>query len=155
LSNEYKIAFLKAAEADAAGEFRLVIGGKLAGLYYTMGQFDPAADYLRMQYEAAKTKQEKEEILPKLLDACLKASKGETLAGLVEDYLSKADLDVSNNMMQSINDYFAQPPAGTDPAAILKALETVKVPRGRPKWQQRLIAWKAGLTKAGQAEESQ
>ncbi|MEK7995491.1 MAG: hypothetical protein AAB403_16955, partial [Planctomycetota bacterium] len=67
----------------------------------------------------------------------------------------KADLDLSNNMMQSINDYFTQPPAGADPAAVLKALETVKVPKGRPKWQQRLSAWKAGLTKARQAEESQ
>ncbi len=155
LSNEYKIAFLKAAEVGAAGEFRLELRKKLAGLYYTTGQFEPAADYLGMQYEAASTKQEKEEILPKLLDACLKASKGGPLAGLVEDYLSKADLDLSNNMMQSINDYFTQPPPGADPAAILRALETVKVPKGRPKWQQRLIAWKAGLTKPRQSEESQ
>ena len=155
LGNEYKIAFLKAAEVSAAGDFRSEIGRKLAGLYYTMGQFEPAADYLGMQYEAAKTKQAKEEILAKLLDACLKASKAEPLAGLVEDYLSKADLDLGNSVMQSINDYFAQPPAGADPVAVLKALETVKVPKGRPKWQQRLSAWKAGLTKTTEAEESQ
>lgn len=155
LTDEYKIAFLRAAEAGATGEFRAELRRKLAGLYYTTGQFGPAADYLGMQYETARTEQEKEDIQPKLLDACLKASKGDPLAGLVEDYLSKADLDLSNNMMQSINDYFAQPPAGADPAAILRVLETVKAPKGRPKWQQRLIAWKAGLTKPGQAEKSQ
>lgn len=154
LSNEYKIAFLKAAEAGATGEFKLEIERKLAGLYYTTAQFGPAAEYLGMQYEAAKTRQEKEEILPKLLDACLKASNGELLAGLVEDYLSQADLDLSSSMMQSINDYFTAPPTGADPATVLKALETVKVPRGRPKWQQRLSAWKASLNKAGETQKS-
>ncbi len=155
LSNEYKIAFLKAAEAGAAGEFKLGIGKKLADLYYATAQFDLAADCFDAQYKAARTRQEREEILPKLLDVCLKASKGDLLAGLVEDYLSKADLDLSNGMMQSINDYFTLPPAGADPAVVLKALETVKVPKNRPKWQQRVSVWKAGLTRTREAETSQ
>ena len=155
LSDEYKVAFLKAVEAGATGEFKLEMGRRLADLYYATEQFELAADCFGMQHRVARTRQEKEQILPKLLDACLKASKGDLLAALVEDYLSKADLDLNNDMMQSINDYFTQPPAGADPAAVLKALETVRVPKNRPKWQQRLSAWKAGLTKAREAETSQ
>jgi len=124
-------------------------------VYYSAGQFEQAADYLGVQYQAAKTRQEKEEILPKVLNASLKASKGVLLAGLVEDYLSKADLDLSNDMIQSIDDYFTLPPTGADPIAVLKALETVKVPKNRPKWHQRLSAWKAGLTRPREAETSQ
>lgn len=154
LNNEYKVALLKAAETGASSEFKSEIGKKLAALYYTMGQFGLAADYFSIQYEAAKTRQEKEDILPKLLDACLRASKGGILAGLVEDYLSKADLDLSSSLMLSINDYFAQPPAGADPASVLRALETMKVPKSRPKWQQRLSAWKASLNKPKEAEAS-
>ena len=154
LNNEYKAAFLKAAETGASSELKSEIGKKLAALYYTMGQFGPAADYLSIQYETAKTRQEKDEILPKLLDACLKASKGDILAGLVQDYLSKADLDLSNSLMVSIDDFFAQPPAGADPASVLRSLETMKIPRSRPKWQQRLSAWKASLNKAKEAEAS-
>jgi len=152
---EYRIAFLKAAEAVATGDFKLETGRKLADLYYATGQFEQAADYLGAQHQAARTRQEKDEILPKLLNACLKASKGTLLAGLVEDYLARSDLDLGNDLMQSIDDYFTLPPTGTDPITVLKALETVKVPKNRPKWQQRLSAWRAGLTRPREAETSQ
>ncbi|UCC96303.1 MAG: hypothetical protein JSW66_10700 [Phycisphaerales bacterium] len=155
LTNDQKIALLKAAEAVGAGEFRSDVRKKLAELYYATGQFEAAADYLGLQYEAAKTEQEKEEISSRLSQACLKASKGEPLAGLVEDYLSKADFDPNDALMQSINAYFTQPPAGANPAAILKALEAITVPMSRPKWQQKLAAWKAGLSKKAEAAKAQ
>ncbi|MHC4507374.1 MAG: HEAT repeat domain-containing protein [Planctomycetota bacterium] len=155
LTNEQKIAFLKAAEASGAGEFRSEVRKKLAELYYAAEQFEQAADYLGLQYEAARTEQEKEEVSLRLSQACLRASKGDPLAGLVEDYLSKADFDPSHTLMQSINDFFTQPPTGANPAAILKALEAIKVPRSRPKWQQRLTVWKAGLSKKAEAAKAQ
>jgi hypothetical protein len=154
LTNGQKIAFFKAAEASSTGEFKSKVRKQLADLYYTTEQFELAADYLGMQYEAAKTEQEKEGISSKLSQACLKVSKAEPLAGLVEDYLSKADFDLKNDLMQSINDYFAQPPAGANPDAILKAFEAIKVPRSRPKWQQKLAAWKADMSKKAEAAKA-
>lgn len=147
LTNEQQLAFLKTAETGGVGEYKAEIRKKLAELYYITGQFDSAADYFIMQYEAAKTPEDRESVLPKLLDACLKGSKQDLLTELVGSYLSKSDLDLNSTIRQSINDYLSQPPAGSDPYAVLKVLEGIKVPQGRPRWHQWLNGWKARLAK--------
>jgi len=155
LTNEQQIAFLKTAETGGVGEYRSEIRKKLADLYYTTGQFESAADYFGIQYEAARTAEDRESILPKLLDACLRGSKQDRLAELVGNYLSKSDLDLNSAIRQSINDYLDQPPAGSDPYAVLKVLEGIRVPQGRPKWHQWLSGWKARLAKNKELDKLQ
>jgi HEAT repeat protein len=147
LTNEQKIAFLKTAETSGVSEYKPEARKKLAELYYTTGQFELAADYFNVQYEAAKTAEEKEAVLPKLLDASLRSSKQDRLVVLVGSYLSKSDLELNSTIRQSINDYLSQPPAGADPDALLKVLEGMKIPQGRTKWHQWLNGWKARLAK--------
>ena len=155
LTSEQQIAFLKTAETGGVGEYRSEIRKKLADLYYTTGQFESAADYFGIQYEAARTAEDRESILPKLLDACLRGSKQDRLAELVGNYLSKSDLDLNSAIRQSINDYLDQPPAGSDPYAVLKVLEGIRVPQGRPKWHQWLSGWKARLAKNKELDKLQ
>jgi hypothetical protein len=155
LSNEQKIAFLKTAETGSVSEYRSEARRKLAELYYTTGQFALAADYFGMQYDAAQTSGEKEAILPKLLDACLKGSKAERVAELAGSYLSKADLDSNNIVIRSIHDYFEQPPDGADPNEVLKALYAIKVPKSRPKWRQWLEGWRVRLGKGEEPDKLQ
>lgn len=155
LTNEQQIVFLKTAETGGVGEYRSEIRKKLADLYYTTGQFESAADYFGIQYEAARTAEDRESILPKLLDACLRGSKQDRLAELVGNYLSKSDLDLNSAIRQSINDYLDQPPAGSDPYAVLKVLEGIRVPQGRPKWHQWLSGWKARLAKNKELDKLQ
>jgi len=151
LSNEQKIAFLEIAQTKAAGENRTEmlksVREKLAELYYKIGQFERAADYLDKLYKAAQTAQEKEAILPKLLDAYLRASKMELAAELVGECLVKEDLDSDNAVLSSIDNYLSKPPAGVEPNAVLKTLSGIKFSGSRPKWQQWLENWTDRLSK--------
>jgi len=158
LSDEQKIAFLRIAEAKAAGENETTMlksaREKLVGLYDKAGQFERTADYLDKLYQAAQTTGERDEILPKLLDAYLRAPKLELAAGLVEKYLLKEDLDPNNPVLGSIENYLSKPPAGADRDAVLKTLNGIKFSTPRPKWQQWLKNWTERLSKDKEAEKS-
>ena len=153
LSREQKIAFLKIAEAKATNESKLDVRAKLGELYYAAGQFEQAADYFGMLYEAAGEAKDRETIFPKLLDACLKGSRVERAVGLVGNHLTEADLDPDGVVIQLLNDYLGKPPLGPNQNAVLKALEEIEVPQERPKWRQWLDGWKAPPSK-NEGEES-
>ncbi len=140
LSDQQKIAFLKIAETKATGENRTnmlkSVREKLAELYKRIGQFERSVEYLDRLYKTAGTTEEREAILPNLLDAYLRGSKLELAAELVRTCLAKEDLSPENAVLGSINNYLSKPPPGADPNAVLKALSGVKVSGARPKWQE-------------------
>jgi hypothetical protein len=154
LSNEQKIDFLKIAEAaESNNENKRQIHKRLAELYYETGQFEQAADYLSTMYEIAQTPEAKEAILPKLLDSCLRGAKLERVEELVRNYLMQGDLDPNSIVVLPINNYFSNPPVGTDPNEVLKVLVAIKAPQGRPKWEQQLKNWTNYLGKAKEADK--
>jgi hypothetical protein len=154
LTNEQKIDFLKIAESAKGNiDNKPEIRKKLADLYYETGQFEQAADYLNIGYEAAQKPQDKQEILPKLLDACLKGSKLERATELIRLCLTQGDLDPNSTVAQSINNYFSKPPVGSSPNEFLQVLVAMKIPQGRPKWQQQLKNWTDYLGKAEEADK--
>ena len=154
LSNEQKIDFLKIAEAAKGNsDNKQQIYKRLAELYYETAQFDQAADYFGILYEIAQTTEAKEEILPKLLDACLKGSKLERTGELVRSYLTQGDLDPGGIVVKMINNYFSNPPVGADPNEVLKVLVAIKTPQNRPKWEQQLKNWTNHLGKAKEADK--
>jgi HEAT repeat protein len=146
LSREQKVDFLKIAEAKVEGENKLKVHRRLADFYHEMGQFGRAADYLGKLHEAAKTPEEKEAILPDLLDAYLRGSKLEPAAELVKTCLSEGDMDPNNAVVRSIDSYLSKPPPEADPNAVIKALSGIEPPEGRPKWHQWLESWAARLS---------
>jgi len=154
LPDDQKIAFLKKAEAKAAGETQMLetVRKKLAELYYKSGQFERAAEYLDMLYKAAPTASEKDEILPQLLDAYLRGSKVELAAELVREYLAKGDLSSGSIVLRSIDDYLSKP-SGADPNVVIKALSGVKLSGARPNWQKWLKGWTDRLSKSEEAEK--
>jgi hypothetical protein len=156
LSDEQKIDFLEIAEKQNTkgnSTYMAEIRQKLADLYHKTGQYEKAIDYLNILYDTAQTPEDKKAILPNLLDACLKGSKLERTAELVESCLTERDLDPNSVVVQTINDYFSAHPAGVDPNKVLQALITVKVPQDRPKWNQQLKNWTDLLGKAKETEE--
>jgi len=154
LSEQQKIAFLKKAEAKAAGETKMLetVRKKLAELYYKTDQFERAAEYLDRLYKAAPTARGKDAILSKLLDAYLRCSKVELAAELVGKYLVKKDLSPDSIILGSINNYLRKP-SGADPNVVLKALSGVKLSVARPKWQQWLKSWTERLGKSKEAKK--
>ena len=154
LSDEQKINFLKIAEgAKGNSEYMPEIRKKLAELYYKTGQFEQAANYLIILYEIAQTPEEKKEILPDLLDSCLRGSKPGRAADLVTNCLKEADLDPNNVVVQTIDSYFSKPPVGADLNEALTALVAIKAPQDRPQWQQQLKIWTGRIGKANEPDK--
>ncbi len=161
LSDEDKITFLKIAEAKATGENKpemlKSVREKLAELYAKIKQFDRAVDYLDSLYKAAQTDREKDVILPKLLDAYLRAAKIELAAKLITQCLAKEDLGPGNNVLSTLDKYLDEPVAGVDPNVVLKTLSEIEYFEPRPKWAQWLKNWTDRLSKsekAGKPEEA-
>jgi len=155
LSDEQKINFLKIAEgAKGNSKYMPEIRKKLAELYYKTGQFEQAANYLVILYEIAQTPEEKESILPDLLDSCLRGSKPGRAAELVTNCLKEADLDPNNVVVQTIDSYFSKPPVGADLNEALKVLVAIKVPQDRTQWQQQLKIWTGRIGKAKEPDKS-
>jgi HEAT repeat protein len=157
LSDEQKIDFLKIAEKENAkgnSTYMPEIRQKLAGLYYKTGRYEQAADYFGILYEMAQTPEGKKAVLPNLLDACLKGAKLERTAELVESCLTEGDLDPDDVIVQTINNYFSAPPAGIDPNKVLQVLIAIKVPQGRPQWNQQIRSWTDLLGKAKEPEKT-
>jgi HEAT repeat protein len=142
LSDEQKIDFLEIAEnAKGNSEYIPQIRQKLADLYYETGRYEQAEDYLGILYDMAQTPEGKKVILPNLLDACLRGSKLERTTELVKNCLTEGDLGPNSIVVQTINNFFIAPPAGVDPNKVLEVLIAVKVPQGRPQWNQQLKSW--------------
>jgi HEAT repeat protein len=147
LSDERMISLLEIAEAKAESENKLEmlkgVRRKLADLYRKSGKFRQAADYLGRLYGTAETSEEKEAILPDLLDAYLRWPNVERAAKLVDNCLLAQDLEPNSPVVLSIDNYFAHPPPGADSNAVLMALTKINIPetRPRPMWQQQLKRW--------------
>ena len=156
-SNEQKIAFLEIAERKAVSENKPEIlkdiREKLASLYIQLGQFERAADYLGKLYEAAKTKKEKEEILPNLLYVYLRWPKMDAAAKLIENRLLEKDLSPDSAIVRVIEDYLNNPLPGAEPQAALKILFEIKVSEKRPMWQRQLKQWNERLNLPVESEK--
>jgi hypothetical protein len=124
----------------------------LVELYKRIGQFERAVEYLDRLYKAAGSTEERETILPNLLDAYLRGSKLELAVELVRTCLAKEDLGGENAVLGSIDNYLSKPPPGAEPKAVIKALSGVKHSGARPKWQEWLKNWTERLGK-GKVEE--
>ena len=146
-SNDQRIAFFKIAEAKAAAEIKLEARKTLGDLYYKTGQFENAAVYFNILYEAAPNSKDKNAVFEKLLDASLKGLQFERVAGFMGNHLSEADLDPNGVIVRLLNDYLGQPPLGANQREVLKTLEEITVSQDRPNWRQWLNGWKTTLSK--------
>lgn len=147
ISDVQKIAFLKIVESKAIGDDKLKVFEKLAELLYRTGQFEQAADYFERLRKSTKNIEEEKVISSKLLDAYLKWPNLELASELIENHLSEGDLDPNDVIMQSINNYLNNPPAGTDRNPLLKVLIGIESPSQRPRWREQIRYWTDRLRK--------
>jgi hypothetical protein len=145
ITNEQRIAFLEMTVRKADGENKLellkTVRQELASSYIANSNFELAAECLGKLREAAKTDQEKGEILNKLLEVYLKWPNVKNAADLVYNSLLEKDLEPNSVIVQSIDSYLNTPPEGGDPKALLVELAKIRVPEQRPKWMQRMELW--------------
>lgn len=159
-SLEQRVSFLEIAEQKALAENKPAmlrsVRGKLAELYSASGQFEQAAKYLEFVRQSAQTAEEKQAILPDLLNAYLRWPKIELAAKLVETCLLEKDLDPNSAIVRLIDDYLCNPPAGADISPIVQALFEIEIknPQSRPLWLGQLRRWAERLGKAAGSDES-
>jgi len=158
-SVEQRISFLEIAEQKALAENKpatlMNLRARLAWLYRTTGQFEQAAKYLEFVRESARTAEEKQAILPDLLDTYLRWPKIDRAAKLVQNCLLERDLDANSSVVRSIDDYLSSPPAGADINAVMQAIFEIEIknPRSRPMWLGQLKRWAERLGKLTGADE--
>ncbi|MBN2272245.1 MAG: HEAT repeat domain-containing protein [Sedimentisphaerales bacterium] len=144
-SDSQRITFLEIAERKAVAENKpqmlQEVRENLAELYKKTGQFELSADYLSRLYETAATAKAKRAILPDLMYVYLRIPEVDLASKLVENCLQEQDLDTNDAVLRSVDDYFAELPAGAEPNGLLDAFGNIQVPRGRPLWQNRLREW--------------
>jgi HEAT repeat protein len=148
LSDDKKLFVLEMAEQKAVGggadkvEMLRAIWEELAKLYGRVGDYERKAEYLGMLHDAAPTLEEKEAVLPRLLDAYLRAPNEVRAAKLVDNCLAVRDLDPNGPVVRAIEDYMSDPPAGADPYKVLRELlGKIEAVENRPKWRQLLVQW--------------
>jgi hypothetical protein len=124
---------------------------RLARLYAKNGEFERAAEYLGMLRQVAGSAEEKEAILAELLDVYLRAPNVEAASQLINNCLLEKDLGPNNVVVLSIENYFSEPPATSDPREILEALTQIKTSETRPMWAEQLQRWGK---RVGQAQDS-
>ncbi len=146
LSDEQRISLLELAERKAVAENRAdmlkSVRERLARLYAKSGKFEQAAEYLGMLRQVARSAEEKEAILAELLDVYLRWPNVEAARQLVDNCLLEKDLGPNNVIVLSIEKYFAEPPAASDPRAILEVLVEIRASDGRPMWAEQLQRWR-------------
>ena len=149
LSVEQMISFLEIAEGKAVRENKLKmlkdIREKLAGLYKKIGAFEQAAKYFGILQAEAKKVEERDKILAELLDAYLRWPNVEAATKLVDNCLLEKDLDPNHVIVLAIDNYLSEPPAGSDPNEVLKALNKINPSRKRPKWLMQVQLWLSRL----------
>lgn len=153
LSDGQMVAFLQIAEPKAESEqnqemFKSV-RAQLAGLYKKTGNFDRAAEYFGYLRGGAETPGQKETFLAELLGVHLKAGRNDLAKALIANRLLENDLDTNSPVVRTIDNYLANPPAGTDANSILQNLVPKEVP-ARPLWAAQLKTWGERFSKAGQ-----
>jgi HEAT repeat protein len=154
LSGEQMLSVLEIAEQKAVrGNNAEILGAvtrKLAELYNKMGKYEQAADYFGRLHDAAQTPEEKEAVLPDLLDAYLRWPNVERAAKLIDNCLLEKDLGPDSALVLSIEHYLDEPPVGAEPNAVLEEFfAKVNSPQNRPKWQGQLKRWARRLGGAG------
>ncbi|MHC4154163.1 MAG: HEAT repeat domain-containing protein [Planctomycetota bacterium] len=147
LSDERRLSVLKIAEQrfSEAGKADMLrtVREWLAESYGRSGNFEQAANYWGTLNQDASSAEDKQAIVPNLLDAYLRWPNVPMAARIIDNCLLQKDLDSNSPVVQAIEGFLRQPPEGVDPNAVLGQLlaQTEEPAEARPGWQGVLSRW--------------
>jgi tetratricopeptide (TPR) repeat protein len=157
LSDEQKLAFLETVAAKVGENNVSVVKDiwrQLVSLYQKSGKYAQASDYLEKLLSSAGNSEEKDAIVWQLMGVYLRVPNSDKASNLVNNSLANKDLGAESGVITAIDNYLSEPPAGSDPNEVLRAM--VRKVRGftdRPKWQEQLKKWGGRLVKGPRTEE--
>ena len=144
---QQKIDFLKKVLAKTPAGSKQKYQEQIASRSFNTGQYEQAANYYTSMYNTAATAEEKDRILPRLLDSCLRTPNVKDAASLIMEYLSSHDFNPESPVISSIDSYFKDSGVVTDKSAVLKALKGIELSQAKPGWKDKLQKWTELLTK--------
>lgn len=153
LSEEQMLSLLETAEGKVAAEKKTKmlrdIELKMARLYKKNGDYERAAKYYGavLNINSGQDKREKESILAELLEVYLRWPKIEQAKELINNRLLEEDLSADSQLINTIDFYFGNPPAGNDPNSLVESLSQLQIPEKRPKWTEQIQKWSAQFNK--------
>jgi HEAT repeat protein len=155
LSAQKLLSFLLIAEqkAENRGEMLKAIREELADLHYRSGDFEQTAKYLGVLHQAATSREQKDMLLPRLLETYLRWPNVERAAKLIDNCLLEGDLGPDSSIVVSIDRYLSAAPVGADPNAVVaEVIARVNLPRNKPrlKWREQSRRW---ATRLGRPKE--
>lgn len=154
LSVEQQVSFLALAEKKLSGEDNSqalkVVWRNLAHLYRKKGKYQQLVEYLGKLRGSSDNPKEKNALLPKMLDAYLRWPNPEGASNLLENCMLAGDLDPNSPVLQTIENYLNEPPAGAEPNEVLWSIvNKIEPVEKRPLWQKRIRQWRKRLGKKG------
>ena len=149
LTEPQKIEFLKIVLAKTPAKDKSKYYEEIANRSFKIGLYEQAVNNFTFLYDAAGTRAEKNRILPKYLDACLRMSNpNETLVkNLILEYLTNNELSSDSPVLATIENYFKDANVVTDKNTILKYLNGIALATPRPAWKLKLQQWSDLLKK--------
>jgi HEAT repeat protein len=117
------------------------INEKLAVLYTENANYELAAEYWGRMNESAKTIEEQQKYISKLLGVYLAAMNVRNATDLIHNYLLDKDVDPNDAVIETLNSFMCEPPEGADPNTLLFSLDKLNIPEDRPKWFEQVGFW--------------
>ncbi|GAI53138.1 unnamed protein product, partial [marine sediment metagenome] len=80
-------------------------------------------------------------LLAELLDVYLSWPNMEQAKQLINNRILDEDLGPDSRLIDKIESYLNNPPAGNDPNSLLEPLRQIEIPENRPKWAEQIRKW--------------
>jgi HEAT repeat protein len=140
LSESQEIDFLKIVLSKTPDKEKPKYYEQIASRSFNTGQYEQAANYYNLLYTSNLTAADKDRILPKYLDSCLRCQ-NEKAVTLVMEYLSNNVFNPDHPIIKTIENYFTDTKVGADKNNVLKALKGITLAQPKPGWQAKLQLW--------------
>ncbi len=148
LTDLQKIEFQKCilANAKTTAKNKQKYYEQIANLYFNTGQYEQAINFFNL-YNFIATDEEKNRVLPKFLDSCLRMPNEKLVASLMEDYLKNNNISTDNPLILTIEKYFKDSNIIVGKNVIWKSLKEIPLSKQMPIWQAKLQQWNELINK--------
>ncbi len=141
LTEPQKLEFLRIVLTKTSAQNKPKYYEQIADRCMIMGQYEQAVNNFTLLYDSAVAQEEKDRILPKYLDACLKMQNVELVKKMVQEYLTTKEFNSDGVIIVTIENYFKDAAVVKDKNVILESLKGIKLAQPKQAWQEKIKQW--------------
>jgi len=157
LSTQQLLSFLEIVEkkiqTESAPTLVMEINEKMAALYTETANYELAAEYWGRMYQSAENSEKRQYYMGRLLDTYLESLNLQNATDLIHNYILEKDLEPNDSLVNTLDVFMNEPPAGGDPNVLLTEIEKLDIPEDRPNWLAQKEMWRNLLTSISEPNE--